>query len=186
VTRSRLRIACKHGNEAWLMGFQYGSSLATTVGMKQRLPLTATVLRSLVVALLCASAAAAQNPEVALNTVGTEALGRAWWYSVNYERSLLPRISAGIGGAVWTNGGRTAIVTPVHVSWQPVGHRNSIYLSVGATVGRGTNTVAWGTTTMGYQHKTRRGFVLRPTVTFLYEDKQSSAIWPGFFVGQTF
>jgi hypothetical protein len=150
---------------------------------------------------------AAQSPseKTQVNLIGGELLGRPVFYSINYERHVASRVSVGVGLA-WLpvevsslsqeTIKRDAVIVPVYSSWTPLGDRNRLYLAGGATFGwsheRGTGFPgsgdrggAMGTATIGYERRTRGGFVFRPSANLLYLDRQLFP-WPGLLIGHTF
>lgn len=137
------------------------------------------------------------------NLLGIELAGRAGLYSLNYERVVLPRIGIGVGFASHTLVGgffsytkSTSNIVPLYVSWTPIGNKHSLYLSGGATVAITTRTRlttnvtshhggAIGTATFGYQYRSTRGFLIRPTINTLF-DRSEGILWPGLTLGFTF
>ena len=88
--------------------------------------------------LLSATAAQAQNPN-GNNFAGVDFLGRGILYTANYER-YVKRAGVGVGIAAW-HIDKTVLVLPVYVSFRPIGHTHSLYLSVGVTVGSEVSTL---------------------------------------------
>ena len=93
---------------------------------------------NLILLLPLSSSAQAQTVSVnAPNFVGVELLGRAFLYSVNYERYVTPRFAVGAGVATWEISNKVTAIFPMYVSVTPIGHRHSPYLTAGMTVGVG-------------------------------------------------
>jgi hypothetical protein len=75
--------------------------------------------------------------------------------------------------------------------FRPIGHTHSLYLSAGATVGSEASTLftaptaIYGTASVGYEHVSKSGLVLRPTYTFLF-GREGGVFWPGFLIGYRF
>ncbi|HEX4997781.1 MAG TPA: hypothetical protein VFY29_06125 [Terriglobia bacterium] len=147
------------------------------------------LLAALAVMLIPATPVNAQDVDKRANTVGVEILGRALLYSANYERSF-NRIGAGAGVAVWSFGSDTAVIVPIYASFRPVGSVNSLYLAGGATVGGESRTffdrpVTAGTLSVGFEHRSSSGLVIRPTATYGFT-RDGGIVWPGVLVGFRF
>ena len=146
------------------------------------------VAASVLAILLSATAAQAQSPHGS-NFAGVELLGRGILYTLNFER-YARRAGVGIGIAAWRFD-KTVLVVPMYVSFRPIGQTHSLYLSAGATVGlqvstlRTSPTAVYGTATVGYEHLSKSGLVLRPTYTFLFAP-EGGVLWPGFQIGYRF
>ena len=142
---------------------------------------------------------AGENP----NVIGIELLGRAGLYSVNYERFITPRVGFGVGfardtliGGFFSYTRSDSTLVPIYVSWTPIGDRHSIYVGAGTTVStvKQTDLIShapsrsWGsigTATFGYQYRSSRGLLVRPTVSRLFTST-SGTFWPGITLGVTF
>ena len=124
------------------------------------------------------------------NVAGVELLGRALIYSVNYERYVKERLGIGVGIAVWdsTGEGSSAAVVPLYVSLNPIGETHSLYIATGVTVGAvedDTSARAFGTATVGYQYRSRSGFIIRPALNLLL-GSDPSFVWPGITLAKSF
>jgi len=127
------------------------------------------------------------------NLVAVELLGRAGVYSANYERNFLPRIGVGVGGAYWGIDHSSALIVPMYISTTPIGKTHSLYAAAGVTLGISkffnfsgsytTDTI--GTVSVGYQFRSREGFVIRPTMNILYT-AHDHLVWPGVMIGHYF
>jgi hypothetical protein len=130
------------------------------------------------------------------NLVGIELLGRAGLYSVNYERWTTFRVGLGAGLEYWYFGrDQHTFIAPLYISSNPIGDRHSLYLSAGATVlfsnatlfsnSRDYSSGALGTISGGYQFRSRGGFLIRPTVNYIF-DGTRGVVWPGVTIGRMF
>lgn len=126
------------------------------------------------------------------NIIGGEVGGRAFIYSINYERYFNNYIGVGLGGmGIGTKSGGFGLI-PIYLSLNPVGNYHSLYLSAGAELGiLGVEGMprTWskwlGIGQMGYQFQKKSGFVFRPTLTLLFDGNDFLA-WPGLFFGAGF
>ena len=154
----------------------------------QRRHWPALVLAGAMAIAFSATAAHAQNQHQP-NLAGGEFLGRGIIYTANYER-YVNRVGVGVGFAAW-HIDKTAMVVPMYVSFRPIGHTHSLYLSAGATVGSEVSTLftapalVYGTASVGYEHLSKSGLVLRPTFTLLFRTGEG-VLWPGFLIGYRF
>lgn len=139
------------------------------------------------------------------NLIGIELLGRGALYSINYERLFTNRIGAGGGISLLSLSGSgilspsqktTTVLIPAYLSWTPVGSTHSPYLAAGLTWSSSKaqelflgntryGSAAFSTITAGYQYRSERGFVLRPTVSRIVTDGDD-LWWPGITLGLTF
>ena len=131
------------------------------------------------------------------NLVGVELLGRGFLYSFNYERLLTDRIGAGGGVAYWRLFQKSAtLMVPTYLSWTPVGRTHSPYLAAGVTVATSKtwefapfntryDSSVFGAVTAGYQYRSERGIVIRPTVSRIVIDGDDG-FWPGITLGIVF
>lgn len=139
------------------------------------------------------------------NIAGLELLGRGLVYSFNYERLLTHRIGVGGGLAYWSisssglfapSSKSTTFVIPAYLSWTPIGRNHSPYLAAGVTMATSKATEvllgntrnrfgAFSTLTLGYQYRSGRGIVVRPTVSRIAIDGDN-ALWPGITLGYAF
>ncbi len=146
------------------------------------------IVAGVIAILLSATAARAQNQD-GPNVAGVEILGRGIVYSGNYER-YVKRIGLGVGVAAW-HIDKTVLVVPMYVSFRPIGDTHSLYLATGATVGSEVSTLftkptaVYGTASVGYEHISKSGLVLRPTYTLLF-GRGGNLLWPGFLIGYRF
>ena len=158
-----------------------------------QVPTTSTYLSTavavIVITLLSVAAVEAQNLEDRPNLGGIEFLGRGLLYSANYER-YVNRVGFGAGFASWRIDHKTIAVLPVYVSFRPIGNTHSLYLSAGATVGSQVKTLfnkptfACATAAVGYEHLSKSGLVIRPTMNLLFNGE--ALLWPGLMVGYRF
>ena len=82
--------------------------------------------------LLLALGSSAQTQTVSYNGasfVGVELLGRAFLYSLNYERCITPRVALGAGLATWEINDRVIAIVPMYASVAPIGHKHSPYFT---------------------------------------------------------
>jgi hypothetical protein len=164
------------------------STLRRSVNMLHRICVSAgfTLLLS-----LGSSAEAQTVAENGPNFVGVELLGRAFLYSINYERYITPRFGIGAGLATWEINNRVIAIVPMYASVTPIGHTHSPYFTAGMTLGVRASTfydnptAALGTVGAGYQYISNRGFVIRPTLHVVF-DRQNHAFWPGIMIGRRF
>jgi len=139
--------------------------------------------------LLSATVAQAQSQDKP-NLAGVEFLGRGTLLTANYERDLAKRFGVGVGFAAW-HIDETVVIVPVYASFRPIGHTHSLYLSAGATFSNESFTpftpskIAYGMASIGYEHVSKSGLVLRPTYSLLIA-REESLLWPGFFIGYRF
>jgi len=125
------------------------------------------------------------------NFIGVELLGRAFLYSINYERYITQRFGIGVGIATWEIDNRVIGIFPLYMSVTPIGHKHGPYFTAGMTVGVRASTfydsptAALGTVGAGYQYTSDRGFVIRPTLHMIF-DRQNRAFWPGITIGRRF
>jgi hypothetical protein len=147
----------------------------------------------------------AQSEDPPRNLVGVELLGRGGIYSFNYERLLTNRMGAGGGISVLSlsSGGifspsqtTTTIIMPAYLSWTPVGSTHSPYLSAGLTWSPSKTrelllgntrygSLVFSTITAGYQYRSEKGIVIRPTVSRIVIDGDD-LFWPGITLGYAF
>jgi hypothetical protein len=163
--------------------------------------LSPTCLFTMIVLLTARVAEAQTGPDDPRNLIGLEVLGRAGIYSVNYERLVTPRIAVGIGFARWSVSGgffsyaKTSTVhLPMYVSWNPLGDIHSLYIAAGSTMSLSKReylstrssfqSTVMGTATLGYQFRSLSGFLVRPSVSYLSNDR--GIFWPGLTIGLTF
>jgi len=123
------------------------------------------------------------------NLAGIDFLGRALLYSTNYER-YLGRVGLGVGVGSWRSSTETILIVPLYVSFRPIGETNSLYLSAGTTVGSKVSvlympTAVRGTVAAGYEHVSKSGLVLRPTVSVFFSTREIFP-WPGLMIGYRF
>ena len=147
-------------------------------------------LTLVVVAVFVTAAAPAESqpvPRDRPNLAGVELLGRAILYSVNYERYVTERVGLGAGVAVHPG----ATVVPLYLSLNPVGDRHSLYIGAGVTLGitgrdpSDSDSVALAVASVGYQYRSRRGFVVRPFLSVL-TDGDEAGPWIGISLGKLF
>ena len=133
-----------------------------------------------------ASTAHAQNrSRSAANEFGVELGGRPGLIGFDYERHVSERLALGVGV-----GSALLVATfPLYVSWTPVGDTHRVYLGAGATIfdggGFAHTTETARMLTVGYEHRTKRGRIIRPTVSFP-SCKDAPHYWVGFTFAQTF
>ena len=155
-----------------------------------RIHWSAVVAAGLTAILLAAAPSNAQNAVDRRNFAGLDIFGRGVLYSANYER-YIKRVGFGAGFASWSLSPETVAIIPVYVSFRPVGTTNSLYLSGGVTVGTKFSTLfdsphaVLGTASVGYEHVSGSGLVIRPTVNVLF-DGHYALPWPGVMIGYRF
>jgi hypothetical protein len=136
---------------------------------------------------------AQQGMPLQKNVVSLELLGRAGFYSTNYEHYFSRRFGAGAGvGVLEWNRGQLTVVVPVYFSARPIGNKHSLYAGAGATISRSNLTLfsssrpysnsVFGTASVGYQYRTAGGTVgsfgrgSRSAIPFDCSGGQTSAI----------
>ena len=121
------------------------------------------------------------------NLIGVELLGRAFLYSVNYERNITQRFGIGVGMATWEIDNRLIGLFPMYLSVTPIGHKHRPYFTAGMTLGMRASTfydsptAAVGIIGAGYEYSSDRGLVIRPTLHMMF-DRQNRAFWPGIMM----
>ena len=128
---------------------------------------------------------AQDQPRSDANQFGIELGGQSLLAGFTYERSVTERLGLGFGlGSVLL-----AATYPLYVSWTPVGDRHRLYLGAGVTVIDGGGFERPIETarmmTVGYQHRSKSGFIVRPTVSFP-SGKDAPRYWVGITFAQTF
>jgi hypothetical protein len=138
--------------------------------------------------LLSATVAQAQSQDKR-NFAGVEFFGQGLLLTGNYER-YVKRVGVGVGFAAW-HIDETVVIVPVYASFRPIGHTHSLYLSAGATFTNqpfqafAPSKIAYGMGSIGYEHVSKSGLVLRPTYSVLIA-RGESLLWPGFLIGYRF
>jgi hypothetical protein len=139
------------------------------------------------------------------NLIGFELLGRGGLYSLNYERSVTPRVGFGMGFATLGPSGffkrieSNRVTVPMYVSWHPLGEAHALYLASGITLlmskkaespsgaqSTGYDIQPIGTVTFGRKFRFRRGVLFRPSMTRAFVRGSPDGFLTGFTIGFAF
>lgn len=130
----------------------------------------------------------APNSSLKENGISLEVLGRAAFYSLNYDRRISEIFGAGFGlSYVKLNDAPGAFLMPIYINIYPIPAMRRLFITAGATLAPLEKTEKiLAVPGIGYEYKNDDGLLLRGSLYQLYSSKSSIPIWFGLSIGQSF